>query len=478
VAGALLLRLAQHLDLPIETLSGRREARLAAELGEMAADPALAGAGLEAARIPDLVANSPELAQALVALHRDALQTRGQLRMMSERLADDPFLADASNRLLTLVTSIRSFSEILQDYADIGPAERARFTGVIGDQSTRLAELARTLIEFLAGRARSSANRTPSEEVEDLLHDERNHFPAIEAVAAAMRAELDATGQPLFSALAERLRDRHGVTVRFVPPAELGAHDVRHHAEARELLVSDALPVSSWRFQAARLLGRLEAEDAIEASVAGLPSPAGRARGRDFLASAFAGGVLMPYDAFAEAALACRHDIERLGHLFATSFEQVCHRLASLNRPGPHPPGRAPVPFHFLRTDIAGNISKRFSATALQLPRHSGACPRWVSHTAFLTPGRIVPQLAQMPDGSTFLFIAQAFSRPAEGFHAPRTHHSVMIGCDAAMAPQVVYSDGIDLDAPEAAEPVGVTCRLCGRSACRQRTAAPLQTPI
>ncbi len=477
IAGALLLRLAQQLNLPPDSISGRMEARLAAELGEMVADPAFSApvtmTSLNPARIPELVAASPELAQALVALHRDSLRTRGQVRMLSERLTDDPFLADASHRLLTLVTSIRSFAEILQDYADIAPADRAHFTDAIGAESARLAELARALIEFLAGRGRPAANRTPVEEVEDLLHDHRNHFPAIESAAQHLRGELDASGQPLFAALAERLQRRHGIAVRMVPAAELAGRDHHHAAGARELLVSDALAVSSWRFQAARMLGVLEGADDIDNAVAAMESESGRERGRDFLASSFAAGVLMPYDHFAAAARASRHDIERLQHRFAASFEQVCHRLASLNRPGED---RGAVPFHFLRTDIAGNISKRFSATSLQLPRHSGACPRWISHTAFLTPGRIVTQHAAMPDGATYLFVARAFGRPAGGFHEPQTHHCVMIGCDAVHASKMVYADGRNLAAQDVAEPVGLTCRLCPRGACRQRAAPPLQT--
>jgi predicted transcriptional regulator/transcriptional regulator with XRE-family HTH domain len=459
VAGALLLRLSEQLRLAPDTLSGRTEARLAAELREAA--PAI-----DPARIPDLITASPELAAALVALHREGSATREKLRMLSERLADDPFLADASHRLLTLVTSIRSFSEILQDYADIGPADRARFTGAIGEESTRLAEVARALIEFLGGRAPPAASRTPEEEVEDLLHDRRNHFPGIESAATAMRAELDATGRPLFAALVERLQLRHGISVRFVPDLAANGYD----AAGRELLVSDALAVSSWRFQAARLLARLEVPDVIEAETAALATPEGRARGRAFLESAFAGAVLMPYEAFAEAARACRHDIELLEHRFAASFEQVCHRLASLGRPG------TAVPFHFLRTDIAGNISKRFSATSLHLPRHGGACPRWASHTAFLTPGRIVTQLARLPDGATYLFVARAFSRPGQGFRSPRTHHSVMIGCEAAHARQVVYADALDLGQADTPEPVGVTCRLCPLAECGQRAAPSLQT--
>src|SRR6478609_2317736 len=64
-----------------------------------------------------------------------------------------------------------------------------------------------------------------------------------------------------------------------------------------------------------------------------------------------------------------RYDIDLLGHRFRSSFEQTCHRLTTLRRPGAEG-----IPFHMLRVDIAGNMSKRFSASGLQIPRFSGAC--------------------------------------------------------------------------------------------------------
>src|SRR3546814_5056462 len=51
------------------------------------------------------------------------------------------------------------------------------------------------------------------------------------------------------------------------------------------------------------------------------------------LANYAAGALLMPYGRFAEAAIAERHDVERLAQRFGVSFEQVCHRLSTLQRP-------------------------------------------------------------------------------------------------------------------------------------------------
>ena len=169
----------------------------------------------------------------------------------------------------------------------------------------------------------------------------------------------------------------------------------------------------------------------------------------------------MPYGAFHAAAESFRHDIARLGARFDASFEQVCHRLATLRRPAAEG-----VPLHFLRTDIAGNISKRFSASGLRLPRYGGACPRWIVHHAFTTPGRIVTQVAQLPDGETYLFVARA---ERAGRSRSPSRHAVMIGAPIAHAGRFAYADGLDLAAPSIAAPVGITCRQCPRDDCAER---------
>jgi predicted transcriptional regulator len=191
------------------------------------------------------------------------------------------------------------------------------------------------------------------------------------------------------------------------------------------------------------------------------------------LANYFASAVLMPYQPFLEAARQERYDIELLGHRFRSSFEQTCHRLTTLRRPGAEG-----IPFHFVRADIAGNISKRFSASGLRFARFSGACPRWNVFAAFLTPGMIRPQLAQMPDGTSYFWIARTVTKESGGYHSPRTLLAIGIGCEVTHARKLVYADGVDLESREAAVPVGLSCRLCERMDCEQRAFPPLQHPL
>jgi hypothetical protein len=82
-------------------------------------------------------------------------------------------------------------------------------------------------------------------------------------------------------------------------------------------------------------------------------------------------------------------------------------------RHDPAAQGPQGVPFFFLRIDKAGNVTKRFNSTDFQLAEYGGACPRLDVHTSFRTPGRIVPQLVEMPDGSRFFVFSRTVDRPS-----------------------------------------------------------------
>ena len=204
-----------------------------------------------------------------------------------------------------------------------------------------------------------------------------------------------------------------------------------------------------------------------------LSTPEARTLARIALANYFAAAVLMPYQRFLDLAIAERYDIELIGNHFAANFEQVCHRMTTLRRPGAEG-----VPLHFVRGDIAGNISKRFSGSGIQISRFGGSCPRWNLHTAFLTPGRITVQLSRTADGQLYFCVARTVSRQARGHHAPATVQAIAIGCRVEHAPALVYSDGMDLGNLEAAVPIGTTCRLCEQRNCEQRVFPSIQHAV
>ncbi len=307
----------------------------------------------------------------------------------------------------------------------------------------------------------------PTEEVRDFFNDHANHFPALEAAAEALTAELAVAPSETNHAIAERLRQRHGISIVVGPlPGTLR----RYEPETRRLMVSEMLPRESRGFHLAFQLALLEARDTVDEMVAmaAPSSPEAEALLRVAFLNYVAGAVLMPYAAFLQAALTLRHDLDALSARFGVSFEQACNRLCSLQRSGARG-----IPFFFLRVDPAGNVSKRFSAAGFPFARFGGTCPRWVVHSAFATPGVIRVQVARLPDGATFLCFARAVEQPAAKWGEPAPMHVLAMGCDISHAPDLVYGDGLDLEA--AAVGIGLSCRLCDRPDCRSRAFPPLE---
>jgi predicted transcriptional regulator len=180
----------------------------------------------------------------------------------------------------------------------------------------------------------------------------------------------------------------------------------------------------------------------------------------------------MPYSPFLQAAREERYDLDIMGRRFRVGFEQVCHRVTTLRRPGAEG-----VPFHMIRIDVAGNISKRFSSSGIHFARFSGACPRWNVFAAFLTPGMIRIQHSRMPDGNAFFCIARTIHKDSGGYHAQQPVMAIGLGCQVQHARELVYSDGVALE-PDMATPVGVTCRICERVDCDQRALPSVRHPL
>ncbi|MGG5811297.1 helix-turn-helix domain-containing protein [Falsiroseomonas sp. CW058] len=307
----------------------------------------------------------------------------------------------------------------------------------------------------------------PNEEARDFFHDRANHFRALEEVAERIGGDLRASPAEMNHAIAERLRRTHGVTVH------VGALDGalrRYDPASRRLDLSESLPRESRGFQLAFQLMLLEARDAVEAAIAPAEPSTAEAAAliRLGLLNYAAAALLMPYAAFLAAARDLRHEVEALAARFGVSFEQAAHRLSTLQRDGARG-----VPFFFLRVDPAGNVDKRFSAAGFPFARFGGSCPKWVVHRAFESPGTTRVQVAQLPDGATFLCFARAIAAPITRWGEPAPVHVVAMGCDISRAAEVVYADGLDLAG--AAVGIGLSCRLCDRADCRSRAFPPLE---
>ena len=323
-----------------------------------------------------------------------------------------------------------------------------------------------------AGAQKTDAAEPPfhlaTDAISDFLQDSANHFPTLEAAAERIRGDIDTFGEGFESGLKAYLFNVFGQEVRL---ASLPNGIARQRDRAgRNVLISDLLPGETAQFLLAHHLGELAAGTEIEAIIAAAHLSEGDAPAlaRNVLAAYFAGALIMPYEPFLKACRDHRYDIERIGRRFAASFEQVCHRMTTLQRKGAQG-----IPLHLVRTDIAGNISKRFSLSGIHIPRHSGACPRWNVYEAFMAPGRMHVQVSQMPDGQRYFCIARTITKGGYRYNAPRSYLSIGLGCSAHHARDMVYADGLDLFGEGQAVPVGVGCRTCPRLECGQRAHPP-----
>ncbi len=333
----------------------------------------------------------------------------------------------------------------------------------------RSQEQLRSLDDALDRHVSTSAT-LPWEEVRDWFHAEGNYSDRIDRHAEALAAELQASDAIWVQNLEMALRARFGVTVHRLSGIGGATAMRRFDAATRTLELSRTLAPESQLFLIAHQLVRLDMAGIIDEEVdaAGLQSLEARKLLSVGLSNYAAGALLMPYAAFREAARVLRHDVDALGHEFGVSFEQVCHRLSTLQRPG-----AAGVPFFFCRVDLAGNITKRHSATRLQFARYGGACPLWIVHEAAAIPDRILVQLAETPDGEQYVSMAKGIVKTTDSYLKRSRRYAVALGCEVSKASSFIYADELDLSGQHSATRIGVSCRICPRDDCDQRAFPP-----
>lgn len=369
---------------------------------------------------------------------------------MREALAD-PVFADAVPPIADLRLAASNAPALARAFLELHRAYR--------QTHERLASLDEAL-----GRDDARPIASPWEEVRDFFHYCDNYIDAIDRAAERFSCPDHKRLDPVANA-----RDwlaGHGYALQFSDIPEIRAFD------GKTLTISVRADAATQRFQILHQIALLSQDPLLEATLdlARFQSDAARSIAKIGLANYFAGAALLPYRDFLETAQQTRHDLERLADIFGASIEQVAHRLSTLQRPG-----MKGIPFFFVRVDQAGTITKRHSATRLQFARFGGACPLWNMHQAFETPMRFLRQLAETPDGVRYLCLARDISRPGGSFHAPIRRFAIGLGCEISHARDMVYADGLDLTKREAYQPIGISCRICERKDCHQRSVPPLE---
>lgn len=300
----------------------------------------------------------------------------------------------------------------------------------------------------------------------------RNHFPDLDAAAEGLADELRLVGADLYGALVERLRVKHGLSIRILPADVMPDLLRRVDLHARQLQLSETLRPEARTFALAYQLAQIEARGEIEALVRGAAladRPAERLFRRHLLGY-FAAAVMMPYARFLRACEASGYDLALLQRRFGASLEQVAHRLTTLQRVGAR--GLA---FFMIRIDRAGQSSKRYGgASGALLAEAEGRCPLWRVHHAFDRPGSIVTQIVELEDGARWFTLSCAVTAQGSmgsGAQAVTAEFAIGLGVTAEQATTLSAAQGIDLAG--AATPVGLGCRACLRPDCPQRSAPP-----
>lgn len=420
-----LLKISALFGVDMQRFSDAEETHLVADLRELAPrllelQPSDEDGGISITEIKELVANMPSVARALVGLHNRWLQANEQLEAVRQRWED---------------------------------GER--------------------------GEAELYPLSTPEahEEVRDYFFAQSNHIAALDDAAEAFAAQVQLpAGAAAVQALVEQLQQRHGVQVAWRKLDVNANVPVRQYDVANKVLNLDAqLSAGRQAFQLATQFALLEVDSLLNSLTRSAPFHDAQSAPllRIGLANYYAGALLLPYSDFLQNAQRYRYDIEALSQHYGVGFETICHRLSTLQRS--HSRG---IPFFFIRVDRAGNISKRQSATHFHFSKIGGTCPLWNVYEAFAQPGKIVVQLAAMPDGRRYLWVARTVTSSAKGWGKPGKTFAVALGCDVAHAQDWVYSQGLNLHDPNAAAPIGMGCKVCERQGCRQRAFPPIGKPL
>ncbi len=155
VTAQLLLRLTEVYDIDLRSLAGEADQRAVVDLSEVLADPLFRELAIPHHEIVEIAANAPALGDAVTRLYKAYL--------------------DGKRR---------------------------------EENATRHSD----------GRDEpAAASEDPVDTVRDFVQDQRNHFPVLEEAAEAIAAELMVANADLMTALRERLREKHGLTVRVLP---------------------------------------------------------------------------------------------------------------------------------------------------------------------------------------------------------------------------------------------------------------------
>jgi predicted transcriptional regulator/transcriptional regulator with XRE-family HTH domain len=383
---------------------------------------------------------------------------------------------ETSNLLAELRSAIKDpmFSGGVPDLQELraaidhAPRLAEQFLHLYGIHRTTLERIMR---QGTAGAPEGLLATSAEAVIHDFFRDNSNYFHPLEVAAEKLRLAERCEPDDVYAKLKARLFNVHDIRVKRRAAEEMTQALRVYDRDERVIHLSEVLDHNNQVFQLAHVLCLVELPHLLDELTAksGIAQSTSLARCHIELANYFAAAFLMPYEPFLQTAESTAYDIDRISARFGVSFEQACHRLTTLQRPGAQG-----VPFFFLRVDKAGNVTKRFNSTSFHLAEYGGACPVWNIHMAFRTPGVILPQFVELPDGDRFFTISRTTDRPAMNFATQDHRLSVALGCEFQYAGKLGYAASFKLNDQLMFSRIGINCHLCPRQACSQRAHQPV----
>jgi len=327
-------------------------------------------------------------------------------------------------------------------------------------------------VENLSGKIIDSRKAAfPGEVVSDFLQENKNYFPKLEDFSNSVFEKIQVNNRTTYIALCDFLKKEYGILVKDVLPEEGKPFSKIFNKSKRELLLSDYVALETKKLYVSSQIAHEGAIKDINEYLSkfSFPSEESKKLTKVALLNYCGAAILMPYKLFHTECMKNKYDLELLQNTFATTFEQIAHRVTCLQDPK-----LLGIPFHFLRVDIAGNISKRFSLSGIEIPRYGGACPRWNVYSAFTRPGVIQAAVSKMSNGEKYVCISKTVEKGVGRFGEAKSILSIGLGCEAKYAKDFVYTENLNINEKKTEIPIGVSCRTCDRLDCSQRAFPPL----
>jgi len=409
IDGSLLLKVCEELKIELADLTTKSDINLANDISELLDDKLFEDLDILGPEIKDLVNTNPKMARALIKLGDNYKQKDHEL-----------------------VNKVENLSGKMID---------------------------------------SRKNSFPGEVVSDFIQENKNYFPKLESFADKIFEKIQTNNRTRYMSICEFLKNEYSITVKDVIPEEGKPFSKIYNTDKKELLLSDFVSLETKKLFAAAQIAQEGAINEINEYLSkfSFPSEESKKLTKVALLNYCSAAILMPYKLFHEECKKQKYDLELLQNTFATSFEQVAHRVTCLQDPN-----MKGIPFHMLRADVAGNISKRFSLSGIEIPRYGGACPRWNIYSAFTAPGKIHAAVSKMPDGEKYVCIARTVEKGVAKHGMFKSLLSIGLGCQIKYAKDFVYTDALNLNDKNTEVPIGVNCRTCDRMDCQQRAFPPL----